>query len=135
MTGSGRATGGGEPDSSGSPDRPGPATGITWLGPDFAVSPQLRPEDLPEVAAAGYCGIVNNRPDGEAPGQPSSLTIEIEARRLGLDYVHIPIVPGELAAEQARALDQFLSETRGPVLAFCRTGERSARLWRLARAG
>lgn len=102
---------------------------ITWIAPDFAVSPQLRPADLPEVAAAGYCAIVNNRPDGEAPGQPSSHAIEAAARQLDLDYVHIPVVPGEAMHEAARRLDLFLREAEGPVLAFCRSGRRSAALW------
>ena len=106
---------------------------ITWIAPDFAVSPQLQVGQLPEIAAAGYCGVVNNRPDREAPDQPTSDAMEAEARRLDLDYVHIPIVPGEIGEDQVRALDRFLKEVEGPVLAFCRTGNRSVQLWKRAR--
>jgi sulfide:quinone oxidoreductase len=106
---------------------------ITWIAPDFAVSPQLRVEQLSEIAAAGYCGIVNNRPDREGPDQPTSDAIETEARLLGLDYAYIPIVPGEMSEAHVRALDRFLQQVEGPVLAFCRTGNRSAQLWKLAR--
>jgi uncharacterized protein (TIGR01244 family) len=106
---------------------------LIWIAPDFAVSPQLQVDQLPEVAAAGYCGIVNNRPDHEGPDQPTSDQIEAEARRLGLDYAYIPIIPGEMSTDQARTLDRFLGEVEGPVLAFCRTGNRSAQLWNLAR--
>lgn len=108
---------------------------ITWIAPDYAVSPQLRPGDLPEIAAAGYYAIVNNRPDGEAPDQPSSEAIESAARQLGLDYAHIPVVPGQPTDEAARRLDRFLREAEGPVLAFCRSGSRSLQLWKLARGG
>lgn len=108
---------------------------ITWIAPDFAVSPQLRPDDLPEIAAAGYRAIVNNRPDGEAPEQPSSEAIEAAARQLGLDYAYIPVVPGAAMDEAARQLDHFLAQAGGPVLAFCRSGSRSAQLWKLARGG
>jgi uncharacterized protein (TIGR01244 family) len=107
---------------------------IMWIDRGFAVSPQLRPEELPEIAAAGYRGIVNNRPDGEAPEQPTSAAMEAEARRLGLDYAYIPIVPGQLDLEQARALRRFVGQIEGPVLAFCRSGSRSANLWKLSRS-
>ena len=107
---------------------------ITWIAPDFAVSPQLQPNDLPEVAAAGYCAIVNNRPDGEAPGQPSSHAIGAAARQLELDYAYIPVVPGAKMDDAARQLDLFLRESEGPVLAFCRSGRRSAALWTMVEA-
>ena len=107
---------------------------ITWIAPDFAVSPQLQPGDLPEIAAAGYRAIVNNRPDGEAPGQPSSHAIEAAARQLDLGYAYIPIVPGAAMEDAARRLDLFLREAEGPALAFCRSGARSVALWRMLEA-
>ncbi|MGZ8337572.1 MAG: TIGR01244 family sulfur transferase [Allosphingosinicella sp.] len=108
-------------------------TGISRLSPDFAVAPQLRREDLAGIAASGFRTVVNNRPDGEAPDQPSSDEIEAAARQLGLDYIHIPIVPGQMDEAQARELDRFLSQAAAPVLAFCRSGNRSAQLWNLSR--
>lgn len=106
---------------------------IDRIAPEFAVCPQLRPEELPSVADAGYRAIVNNRPDGEAPDQPPSAEIEAEARRLGLDYAYIPVVPGQLGEEHARALNRFLESAGRPVLGFCRTGNRAAQVWKLAR--
>jgi sulfide:quinone oxidoreductase len=104
------------------------------ITPAFAVAGQLRPEDLPGIAAKGFRTIVNNRPDGEEPGQPSSDTLAAEARRLGLAWRDLPLVPGQFSDEQARALAQTLDELQGPVLAFCRSGRRSAALWALAEA-
>ena len=92
---------------------------------------QLTAADVAEAAAAGIRLIVNNRPDGEEPGQPSSAGIEAAARATGLEYRHIPIAggfPPERVEAMARALEQ------GPVLAFCRSGTRSTFLWALARA-
>jgi uncharacterized protein (TIGR01244 family) len=97
----------------------------------FVFTRQLAVEDLDAAAASGIRLIVNNRPDGEEPGQPSSAGIEAAARAAGLDYRHIPVAggfgPGQVEA-MARALEQ------GPVLAFCRSGTRSTFLWALARA-
>ena len=106
---------------------------ITRLAPDFSVSPQITPEDLPLLKEAGFRAIVNNRPDGEEAGQPSDGDLRREAHRLGLVYVHIPIVPGHMSEDDAQTLREAVAQAGGPVLAFCRTGNRSTRLWELAR--
>lgn len=96
------------------------------------VSPiQIVPEDLAGLAAQGIGLIVNNRPDGEEPGQPTSAEIEATARAAGLDYLHIPIRSG-FPADQVEAMAAALE--RGPMLAFCRSGTRSTYAWALARA-
>ena len=66
------------------------------------VAGQIRPEDVPAIAAAGIGLVVNNRPDGEEPGQPESAGIEAAARAAGIDYRHIPVAGG-FTAEQVRA--------------------------------
>lgn len=105
---------------------------ITRLSPDFAVASQLAPDDLGPIANAGFRAIVNNRPDDEEPGQPPAGAIEAQARRLGLDYAFIPVGSGLAVEPAARALKAFLAEADGPVLAYCRSGTRSAHLWNLA---
>jgi uncharacterized protein (TIGR01244 family) len=97
----------------------------------FVAPRQVVPADMPAAAAAGVRLIVNNRPDGEEPGQPSSAEIEASARAAGLDYRHIPIA-GDFPAERVEAMAAALEQ--GPVLAFCRSGTRSTFLWALARA-
>jgi uncharacterized protein (TIGR01244 family) len=97
----------------------------------FVFVRQLTVDDIDEAAAAGIRLIVNNRPDGEEPGQPSSAQIEAAARAAGLDYRHIPVAGG-FAPGQVEAMAEALGQ--GPVLAFCRSGTRSAFLWALARA-
>jgi len=95
------------------------------------VAVQIRPEDLPGIAARGIRTIVNNRPDGEEPGQPGASDIEIAARAAGLGYRWIPVAHG-LSPGQIEGMADAL-ET-GPALAFCRSGTRSTYLWALARA-
>jgi uncharacterized protein (TIGR01244 family) len=98
----------------------------------FATSPQLQPEDLAAVAQLGYRTIINNRPDGEAPGQPLNADLEAEAVRLGLGYVFIP-VGRSLSAEQVEAFSEALAASPGPVLAFCASGTRSSVLYQYSR--
>ncbi|HEU0097170.1 MAG TPA: TIGR01244 family sulfur transferase [Allosphingosinicella sp.] len=97
----------------------------------FVFTRQLAVGDIDEAAAQGIRLIVNNRPDGEEPGQPLSADIESAARAAGLDFRHIPVAGG-FAPERIEAMAQALEQ--GPVLAFCRSGTRSAFLWALARA-
>lgn len=105
---------------------------LTSLTDQLSVRPQLLPEEIPELVVAGVKGIINNRPDGEAPDQPSSAALEAEAKRNGLSYRYIPIVPGQASEEDARAFAKALEEINGPVVAFCRTGNRSTSLWKMA---
>ena len=107
---------------------------ITRIDPHVSVSGQLRREDLPLLAEAGYRAIVNNRPDGEEAGQPTDADLRGEAHRLGLLYCHIPIAHGHMTDADARALDDFVAKAGGPVLAFCRSGARSTALWTRSRA-
>lgn len=90
---------------------------------------QLHPADVARAAAEGVTMIVNNRPDGEEPGQPSGIEIEVAARAAGLGYRHLP-VSGGIGPEMIEAMAAALGE--GKVLAFCRSGTRSAWLWALA---
>lgn len=97
------------------------------------VSGQIAAEDVPALAAQGVRMIINNRPDGEAPGQPEGEEIARAAQAAGLAYRYIPIRQLEPAAVEATAA--ALAEADGPVLAFCASGTRSTFLWALARSG
>ena len=106
----------------------------TRLSEKLATAPQVRAEDLREIAGSGFVGIINNRPDAEAPDQPSSLELGAEAKRLGLAYWHVPVAPGAMTDKDVRDFATALDEADGPVLAFCRTGNRSTALWKASQA-
>lgn len=106
---------------------------IRPVTPDFATAPQLAPADMAEAAARGFTLVINNRPDGEAPGQPSGAEMELAARAAGLDYVAVPFA-GPPGPEQVAAVGAAVRHAHGPVLAFCRSGTRSVTAWALAQA-
>ena len=95
----------------------------------FSVAPQISLEDFARLSSAGYYHIINNRPDGEAPDQPSSAEMEAAAKRAGLTYVYAPFV-GQPTAEAVKAALAASSKT----LAFCRSGTRSVTAWAMAQA-
>ena len=99
----------------------------------FEVSPQITPDEARQAAAAGVVLIINNRPDGEQPGQPTNAEIEAAARAGGADYLYLPVV-GRPTADQAKAQAAAVAAAKGPVLAFCRSGTRSITTWALGEA-
>ena len=107
---------------------------IRKLTTQVSVSPQLEPEELANLAAAGFRSVINNRPDGEADDQPASAVMADAAARHGLAYRYIPLVPGQYDSAAIDAMAQAMEELPGPVLAFCRTGTRSTSLWALQEA-
>lgn len=107
---------------------------IRSLNDRFAVAPQIAPEDIPAIAAAGYVAIVNNRPDDEQPGQPSGDDIRAAAEAAGLAYAEVPVTHAGFSHPQIDAMTAALTAADGPVLAFCRSGTRSCNLWALAAA-
>ncbi|MBS0408863.1 MAG: TIGR01244 family phosphatase [Proteobacteria bacterium] len=100
---------------------------------DFSVSPQIAPGDVATAAAQGFRLIINHRPDGEQPGQPTSAEIEAQARANGLAYVHIPVM-GRPTEAQAKATRDAAAAAGGKVLAFCRSGTRSITAWSMGQA-
>ena len=107
---------------------------FTPLAEGFLVSPQITPEDIAAAKAQGVTLIINNRPDGEAPGQPRGADIEAAAKAAGIRYLAIPVRGMAIGPEQIEALAAALSENDGPTLAFCRSGTRSTVLHAFARA-
>ncbi len=101
------------------------------LTDQLSVTPQISAADIATLAAQGFRSVINNRPDGEADEQPTSESLQAAARAAGLDYRHIPIVPGQLQDAQIVEFAKALDDMPGPVLAFCRTGTRSTTLWAL----
>ncbi|GGX29449.1 hypothetical protein GCM10007242_39970 [Pigmentiphaga litoralis] len=111
------------------------APSFTPLSDNFAVAPQLAPEDMAALAAAGFKSVINNRPDFEGGAdQPAADTIGEAARAAGLNYVHQPVNGANLQAGDVATFAQQLETLPGPILAFCRSGARSTRLYQLALA-
>jgi uncharacterized protein (TIGR01244 family) len=108
-------------------------TDIRQVTPDFAVAPQPAPEDMADAAARGFKLVINNRPDDEAPGQPSSGEMEAAVRAAGMDYVHIPVRGGP-TPDQVDLSREAVDGADGPVLAFCRSGTRSIVTWSIGQA-
>ncbi|NNK79584.1 MAG: TIGR01244 family phosphatase [Litoreibacter sp.] len=103
---------------------------IRSITPDFAVSPQIRVDDIETLKAEGFTHVICNRPVHEnIPGEePETLRQAVEAA--GLSFAENPVTAGQLTLENIEA-----QSTSGKTLAYCASGTRSAIVWALAQAG
>lgn len=104
------------------------------LDDTVSVAAQLAPEDFAEAARLGFRTVINNRPDGEDPGQLSAAEAADLARAAGLGYVHVPVTAATMGPAIVSSFAQALATNPGPVLAHCRSGTRSTHLWAFATA-
>jgi uncharacterized protein (TIGR01244 family) len=108
---------------------------IRAITPDYAVSPQIDPEDMPAIAAAGYRVVIDNRPDAEIPPSHHAARMRAAAEAAGLTFVDNPVVGGQMTMRNVEAQGAAIAEAGGPVLAYCASGTRSSVVWALSQAG
>jgi len=101
------------------------------ISEDYSVSGQIQPEDVAAIKAAGFKSIICNRPDDEQPGQPSADTLKTAVEAAGLSFRYIPVISGQITAENVEDQAEALAELDGPVFAYCRSGARCTNLYGL----
>lgn len=99
---------------------------IRQLDETVMVSGQVAPHEIAGLAQQGVTVLVNNRPDGEEPGQPLAVEIEDAATAAGIAYHFVPIIRGIGPADVEVMHKALLQAQGGKLLAFCRSGTRSA---------
>ncbi|MEC9344146.1 MAG: TIGR01244 family sulfur transferase [Pseudomonadota bacterium] len=96
----------------------------------FAVTGQIETGDITAIAQAGFKSVVCNRPDEEV-GAVAHGAIERAANAAGLQFRFIPVAGG-FSSEQVESMAAALGELPRPILAYCRSGARSANLYSAA---
>ena len=103
---------------------------IKTLSATLSVAPQILPHQVAGLAQAGFKSVICNLPDGEGgPHQPAFAQIAAAAKAAGIDAAYLPVRPGQTGPKEAAAFRDLLDRLPAPVLAFCRSGSRSASLW------
>jgi uncharacterized protein (TIGR01244 family) len=108
---------------------------IRPLTPDYAVSPQIDPEDMAAIAEAGFRTVIDNRPDAEIPPSHHAEVMRRAAEAAGLRFVLNPVIGGGLTAQNVALQAQAMAEAEGPVFAYCASGNRCSIVWALTQAG
>ncbi len=105
---------------------------VLELAPQVYVSGQVFETDIGIMAKQGVRSIVNNRPDGETEGQPTSADLARAAEEHGIKLVHFPVASRKISDEDAKAYAEICDELERPMLIFSRTGARATSLWETA---
>ena len=100
----------------------------------ISVAEQVTAEDIAELSRAGFRALICNRPDGEGADQPSFAEIAAAAKAAGMEAAYLPVQSGVVSDADALQFAALMDRLPKPVLAFCRSGTRSATLWALAQA-
>ena len=108
------------------------ASPFTQISPEFAIAPQLSRDDLELAHAEGFKTIICNRPDGEEPAQPAFSAIAEAAGRLDIEARYLPVIGGKIGESDVEAFAAYIETLPKPVLAYCRTGNRSRLLWNMS---
>lgn len=94
---------------------------------EVSVAPQIAAADVAAAKAAGFRSIICNRPDGEAPGQPTFAEIEAAAKAAGIEARYQPV--RNVSMDDAMEFARLAAELPKPLLAYCRSGTRCITLW------
>ena len=106
---------------------------IRQLDDHMMVCGQVAPHEVAGLAEQGITVLVNNRPDGEETGQPLAGDIEDAAAKAGIRYHFVPIMRG-IGPADIELMQQAVRDAEGgKLLAFCRSGTRSALTLALAK--
>lgn len=108
---------------------------IRKITDSYAVSPQIAPEDLPDIVATGFHTVICNRPDDEVPMELQAETLRIATEAAGLTFIDNPVTHAGLNPAMVELQKQALDDSDGPVLAYCASGNRSSIVWSLGQAG
>src|SRR5271163_1601923 len=91
----------------------------------LSVGHQPTLNNFKELRSLGFDSVVNNRPDGEEPGQPTGDVAMIEAGASGLAYARQPVTLGAITEVEVRKFQHHIARLNGPVFAHCKSGTRS----------
>ena len=73
----------------------------------------------------GFKSIICNRPDFESDiNQPTKISIENEAKKLGVFFEFLPVA----SSNHSESYASHLTKLPKPILVYCRTGGRSSAL-------
>ncbi len=108
---------------------------VRHLTPSYAVSPQITPEDVPALRAAGFAAVICNRPDGENPTGLRAADLRAAVEAAGMAFIENPLIPGAFTPENIAVQARVQDEATGPVFAYCASGNRSSIAWAMTQAG
>ena len=105
------------------------------LTDQITLADQLTEADLVEIVAAGFKTVICNRPDEEGEAHLSASDAQSMLEANGVDFHYLPVNGAAITDQDAANHNALLASASAPVLTYCRTGTRCAKLWALGQSG
>ena len=103
---------------------------LNQLSDRVFVCGQVQPDDMSVLAAQGFGTVICNRPDGEDFNQPTAQAVQKSVEEAGMAFFFVPFNPAQPDPEMVpKFADAINRAGEGKILAYCRSGNRSSRLW------
>ena len=99
---------------------------------DYVVSDQIQTEDITTIKNKGFKTIFCNRPDSEEANQITVKSIQDQADKDGLDFIHQPVIGDQITQQDVDLFKVHYAAAEKPIFAYCRSGTRSSMLWALS---
>mgnify|MGYP000011645482 FL=1 len=99
---------------------------------DYVVSDQIQTEDITIIKNKGFKTIFCNRPDSEEANQITVKSIQDQADKDGLNFIHQPVIGGQITQQDVDLFKVHYAKAEKPIFAYCRSGTRSSMLWALS---
>ena len=99
---------------------------------DYVVSDQIQTEDITIIKNKGFKTIFCNRPDSEEANQITVKSIQDQADKDGLNFIHQPVIGGQITQQDVDLFKAHYASAEKPIFAYCRSGTRSSMLWALS---
>lgn len=99
---------------------------INQVTVNYSTTGQVQEGDMPLIEDLGFKTIVCFRPNSEdISNQPDHASLKIAARKLNLNFINIPIIPGKITSDNINQFYEVLNNTSDPILGYCQTGNRA----------
>lgn len=108
---------------------------LRTLNENLSLADQLTAEDLPGIVEQGFKTVICNRPDEEGEAHLSAAQAQAQLSAAGVTFHYLPVNGAAITDQDVADHAALLEKAQGPVLTYCRTGTRCAKLWALAQTG
>ncbi|WP_368184229.1 TIGR01244 family sulfur transferase [Aestuariibius sp. HNIBRBA575] len=107
---------------------------INYLSPNYAVSPQIAPDDVPALVKEGFTTVICNRPDAEIPASICAQNMRSVVEQAGLKFVDNPFSHQDFSMDLVTTQAAAITQDQGKVFAYCASGNRCSVLWAFGQA-